>query len=76
MTDLREDVDTANGIKFHEYSAAALSKALLKALVLYDEKPLLERFRQNAISAVFSWEHTARAYVNVYQKALAGVTES
>ena len=76
VTDIREDVDTANGIKFHQYSAAALSKAFLKALVLYDEKPLLERFRQNAISAVFSWEHTARAYVNVYQKALGGVTES
>jgi len=38
--------------------------------VLYEETPLLERFRQNAMAADFSWHRMATEYMKVYQKAL------
>jgi starch synthase len=69
VIDATEDAELADGIKFGEYSARALAKAIRKALVLFGESEALKRFRLNAMKADFSWEATARAYVEVYQKA-------
>ena len=41
VIDLGEDLERANGIKFHECSMRALSKAIRKALALYQEPGLL-----------------------------------
>jgi len=71
VIDLTEDLDHANGIKFHECSARALAKAIRKALVLYQEPELLRRYRENAMAADFSWERTAREYIEVYRQTLA-----
>jgi starch synthase len=70
VLDIKEDAERANGIKFGEYSAAALAKAFRKALVLFEHADLLQRFRENAMTADFSWDRTATEYLNVYQKAL------
>ncbi len=71
VVDISEALDRANGIKFSEYSAAALTQAIQKAIVLYQQPVLFKYFRQNAMKADFSWEKTAAEYVKVYQKALA-----
>ena len=71
VIDVREDPGQANGIKFHEYSATALAKAMRKALALYARPDLLHRFRQNAMAADFSWDRTVAEYVKVYEKASA-----
>ena len=71
ITDLTEDLEQANGIKFYEYSSRALAKAIRKALVLYGEPPLLRHFRKNAISTDFSWERTTAEYVDVYRRTMA-----
>ena len=70
VTDLTDDSERADGIKFSEYSARALAKAIRKALVLYDNKELLAHYRRNAMRADFSWERTALEYVRVYEQAL------
>jgi starch synthase len=70
VIDIREDADAADGIKFHDYSSSALAKAIRKALALYQEPELLERFRQNGMAADFSWDRTAVQYTDVYRKAL------
>lgn len=70
VIDVREDAGKANGIKFHNYSATALVKAVRKALVLYAEPELFQQFRSNAMSADFSWERTAGEYVEVYKRVL------
>jgi starch synthase len=70
VTDIAENEDTADGIKFKDYSARALTKAVRKALVLYENKELLEHYRRNAMEADFSWEHTTHEYETVYQRAL------
>jgi starch synthase len=72
VIDVRENPNLANGIKFSEYSASALSKAIHKALALYGEPEALNHFRQNAMNTDFCWERTMAEYVDVYNKALGG----
>lgn len=73
VTDLTDDAERADGIKFSEYSARALAKAMRKALVLYQNRDLFARYQQNAMGADFSWERTAGEYVRVYEQALMGL---
>ncbi len=70
VTDLTDNDERADGIKFGEYSARALAKAIRKALVLYENKELFALYQQNAMRADFSWERTAAEYVRVYEEAL------
>ncbi len=70
VTDIIEDIGAADGIKFKEYSAAALTKAIHKALVLYQHPDLLRHYRRNGMQADFSWERTCLEYVQVYERAL------
>jgi starch synthase len=70
VTDLIDSEERADGIKFSEYSARALAKAIRKALVLYENTELFEHYRRNAMLADFSWERTAAEYVRVYEEAV------
>ncbi len=65
---MRKDPEKADGIKFAEYSVRALSKAVRKALVLYQDKPLLGHYRSNGMAKDFSWERTAALYSELYNK--------
>ena len=71
VIDFTEDAAKANGIKFHEYSARALAKAIRKALALYEQPGLLRRYRQNAMKADFSWDRVVGEYLKVYEMAKA-----
>jgi starch synthase len=70
VTDLTDNDERADGIKFGEYSARALAKAIRKALVLYENKELFAHYQRNAMLADFSWERTAAEYVRVYEEAV------
>jgi len=70
VTDISEDTDKADGIKFAEYSVRALSKAIRKALALYADKPLLQHYRRNGMTKDFSWQTTAASYAALYQRSL------
>ncbi len=72
VTDIRDDPQRANGIKFDEHSSHALVKAMQKGLALYQEPQLLAHYRKNAMAADFSWERTVERYVRVYEKAMTG----
>ncbi len=73
VTDLTDNDERADGIKFGEYSARALARAIRKGLVLYDNPELLAQYRSNARRADFSWERTSGAYVRVFEQALFNV---
>jgi starch synthase len=70
VTDLTENLDSADGIKFREYSVRALAKAIRKALVLYGEKELLQHFQRNGMAKDFSWDRTAAAYERIYLQTI------
>ncbi len=69
VIDFTQDATRANGIKFQEYSARALAKAMRKALAIYEQPPLLKVYRQNAMRADFSWDKTVGEYIKVYEAA-------
>jgi starch synthase len=69
VIDFSQDPTRANGIKFREYSARALAKAIRKALALYQEPDLLRRYRQHAMKTDFSWKQTVGEYLKVYEAA-------
>lgn len=69
VIDISADVPRASGIKFSEYSARALVKAMRKALVIYQIPSLLQHYRRNAMFANFSWDKTAGDYLTVYSHA-------
>jgi starch synthase len=69
VVDVQENAQQATGIKFSEYSPAALAHAIRKALALYASPPAFERFRLNGMAADFSWDGTARRYLELYRQA-------
>ena len=69
VTDITEHPEDADGIKFYEYSARALAKAIRKALALFENKELLDHFRRNGMNVDYSWEHTTHEYEAVYRRA-------
>lgn len=69
VIDYTQDPNHSNGIKFYEYSARALAKAMRKALSIYQQPSLLRRFRQNAMRTDFSWDKTVDEYLKVYKCA-------
>jgi starch synthase len=70
VTDISEDAEKADGIKFAECSVRALSKAIRKALAIYADKPLLLHYQRNGMARDFSWETTVAAYAALYQRIL------
>lgn len=70
VVDWTENPEQATGIKFTEYSARALARAMRKALVLFSQPELLHRCRQNAMRADFSWDKTVEEYLKIYQGQL------
>jgi starch synthase len=70
VVDITEDFEKADGIKFHEFSARALTKALRKALALHRAPELEARYRRNAMEADFSWESTTVKYAGCYEKLI------
>jgi starch synthase len=69
VIDFAEDATRANGIKFREYSARALAKAIRKALAVYQQAGLLRRYRHNAMKMDFSWDRAVGEYLKVYKAA-------
>lgn len=72
VVDAREDAERATGIKFHDPSTPALLQALRKALGLYAAPEALAHFRQNGMTADFSWGKSAAKYLALYEEVLHG----
>jgi starch synthase len=63
--------DRGNGFKFDAYDADALLAALQQALTLYHDRPGWERLMRRGMQMDFSWAKPAKAYTELYAKALA-----
>lgn len=66
VIDVMENPTEANGIKFVDYSARALAKAMRKALALYETPVMLRQYRRNAMTRDFSWLRTVGDYLRAY----------
>jgi len=76
VVDIGENLLLADGIKFTEYAASALAKAIRKALVLATDPVLLSRYRRNAMRAKFDWSTAVREYIKAFTTANARMLNS
>lgn len=67
VSDVTENPQTPNGIKFSTYSTLALSKAIRKSLAIYSDKKLLRHYQLHGIKADFSWDRAIKKYVECYK---------
>lgn len=72
VIDATDQFAQANGIKFQVSEAAALMKAVQKALLLFRDARLLERYRLNGMRADFSWSKAVEALELIYAARTAG----
>jgi starch synthase len=65
-----------NGFAFDEYSGEALLRAVKSALDVYGHKDTWRTLMERGMRADFSWQASARKYVELYHKALEFKQES
>jgi len=70
VIDVSEEPRQATGIKFAEYSAPALARAIRTAMSIHENKRLLRQFRVNCMKTDFSWERTVEQYLRIYELIL------
>ena len=69
VTDATDSESSANGVKFANYSAAALAKAIRKAFAIYANPAALKAYRTSGIKIDHSWARRVPEYLAVYQEA-------
>jgi starch synthase len=74
LADTIEDFDpiknTGNGFVFEKFSSHALFGAIVRALETYKYKKIWQELMKRAMRADFSWETSAKKYLELYKKAL------
>lgn len=63
-------VDGANGFTFNEPTPESFMQALKRALNRYQNSAHWQRLQVNGMAVDYSWQHSARAYMDVYDSAL------
>jgi starch synthase len=73
IVDYNEKDGRGNGFKFSEYSAQEFLHSIKRALKIYADKTKWARLVKNCMANDFSWEQSARQYMELYGKALKKV---
>ena len=71
VLDLDAQPQHGTGFTFASFEAAALEKAITRALALYSQPQRWVALQQRGMKMNFSWESSARTYVDLYRRALA-----
>ena len=61
-----------NGFKFNEYSSHALLTKIKEAVKIFSNKKEWKRLVQTAMQQDFSWERSAKRYVELYERLCRG----
>lgn len=60
-----------DGFVFEEYSSTALLDAVKRALIAYKSKPAWKKLVKKVMDLDYSWNSSAKEYVELYETALA-----
>ncbi|MGA2222971.1 MAG: glycogen synthase GlgA [Syntrophobacteraceae bacterium] len=71
VVDVLEYPDSGTGFKFYEYKPEAFLEAIRSALELFEDGLKWAEIQKRAMAQDFSWDRSARQYIQVYEKALA-----
>ncbi len=58
------------GFKFEKYDSRELLKAIQRALKVYQQPDEWKKIMRNGMQKDFSWENSARKYINLYKELL------
>ena len=73
IADYNEKDGRGNGFKFSEYNSQKFLGSIKRALKVYADKTKWNRLVKNCMANDFSWEQSARQYMDLYGKALQKV---
>lgn len=71
VKDYHEFDEKGNGFSFEDYQADALEKTIYRALRIYEDKDIWKAIMERGMSEDFSWEHSAKEYLNLYEKLVS-----
>jgi starch synthase len=54
---------------FKDYDPKQMLAAIQRAVALFEKKRLWQKFMKQAMTQDFSWENSARQYIDLYHKA-------
>jgi starch synthase len=74
--DYTPETGEGNGFSFATYDTMALFAALVRALETYRHKSVWRQLVRRCMAADFSWDRSARKYVDLYQRGLAVKAQS
>ena len=66
-----QGIDTGNGFSFYDYSGYALFSSVKRGIDTYLYKDTWNKIQQNGMSKDFSWDKSARKYVQLYEKLIS-----
>ena len=70
VTDVLEYPDSGTGLKFYEYEPEAFLEVIKSALELFRDSRKWIEIQKRAMAQDFSWDRSARQYIEVYEKTL------
>ena len=59
---------TGTGILFRDYDEAGLAWAILRALELFEDRPLWQKIMRNGMAMDFSWQRQGELYVKLFRR--------
>jgi len=71
VTPFQPDTGRGTGFVFSAYSSQALLEQIDLATYLYPDRRIWTRLMRNGMRQDFSWQQSARRYVELYQKIMA-----
>jgi starch synthase len=71
IIDYTKSPDTGTGFKFHEYTKDAMLNAIKRAISVYQNQSTWQSLVKRCMGEDFSWEKSAKEYVELYKKAIA-----
>jgi starch synthase len=71
VVDVAQYPDLGTGFKFYEYEPEAFFDAINLALDQYERKETWIEIQKRAMAQDFSWDRSAREYIQIYEKVLA-----
>lgn len=72
IIDFDSDPLKGNGFVFKEYSSEELLTTINRAIAQYIDKNQWRKLQINGMKSDFSWEHSAKEYIQLYEKCMKG----
>lgn len=74
VIDVGEDPRMGTGFKFRHYDPQSFAHAVWRALESYRSGEAWQALRQRGMAQDFSWDRSAREYIQVYERVLRGIS--